>query len=288
MKARGIALLLAVLAYAPAARAAPTASTEAKRLADEARSSFRKGDYRSSLETLERLQKIAPDPRHFWNMAACENKLGHHSKAIADVERYMSATPSLTSEETSAATQFLTAARAYVGTVSVTSTVDGTQVTIDGDVVGETPLAQAVILDEGQHRVRFAREKFKTVERVEQVQGGTDARWSVVLEPDAPPPASRRPSRVIPLALGGGGFALAAAGATFAVITLNKASTLQAECGSTCAPSRWQSFSAMQTVGDVMLVAGGAAIAAAVITWVLQPGARKSDQALTPLGAATF
>jgi hypothetical protein len=276
--------LLAILAactLAPVVRAQPD---ESKRTAEEARALFRKGDYRGSLDALERLQRIAPDPRLFWNMAACENKLGHHAKAIAYVERYVAAIPALSAEEKTSATQFLSAARAYVGTVTIASNIDGTEVTIDDEVLGKTPLAKPILLDEGEHRVRFARDRHKTVDRTERVTGGSDLRWSVELEPIAPAPkpvveVARRPSRLGPILVGGTGIVLAGVGGVLVGLSLDKASQLRADCGTMCPPSRWESYRTMQTAGDVMLVAGGAAVASAVVWWMLQPGPRRTESA---------
>lgn len=276
--------LLAVLAACTLAPAVHAQPDESKRTAEEARALYRKGDYKGSLDALERLQRLAPDPRLFWNMAACENKLGHHAKAIAYVERYLAAIPALTGEERTSATRFLSAARAYVGTVAIASNVDGTEVAVDDEIVGKTPLAKQILLDEGEHRVRFVHDRYKPIERAERVTGGSELRWSAELEPIAPAPkpvapVARPPSRLGPILVGGTGIVLAGVGGVLVGLSLDKASQLRADCGTTCAPSRWESYRTMQTAGDVMLVAGGAAVASAVVWWMLQPGPRRTESA---------
>ena len=120
------ALFVCVDARAEPKNAPPTSlagsfTGEAKQSYEQARALFQKGEYQAALDALERTQRLSPDPRLFWNIAACEKKLGRHAKAIGDVERYLSASASLiTDDEKREAQQFLIAARAYVGVVTVT------------------------------------------------------------------------------------------------------------------------------------------------------------------------
>ena len=264
-----------------------TLTGEAKEAFEEARTLFRKGDFTGSLDALERTQKLSPDPRIFWNMAACEKKLGHYARAVGDVDRYLTSGASiLTDDEKREAAQFIAAAKAFVGTVNVISNVDGTQVRVDETLLGTTPLAKPIVVDEGEHRVRFVRSGYKTVERTEQAPAGSDLRWAVELAPEseaaaststATPPLSspsihaKAPSRLGPLLLGGAGIAVAGAGAIFVGLTLREASKIETECGTTCPPSRWEKYRTMQTAGDVLLGVGGAALLGSAIWWILQP-----------------
>jgi len=258
---------------------------EAKQAKERARALFQKGDYAGALEDLERAQRLAPDPRLFWNIAACEKKLGRYAKAMGHVALYQSAATGLSDAEKDDAAQFLIAVRAYVGIVTVTANVDGTAVSVDGEPMGATPLATPIVLDEGDHAVRFVRDGYKTVEHTEHVRAGTQLRWTVELEPNQPavtpvtpailprqePRPEGSPSRTGPLLLGGAGLAMAATGGVLGAVTLDQASKIRDDCGSSCPPSRWEKYRTMQTVGDVLLVVGGAALAAGVVWWVLQP-----------------
>jgi hypothetical protein len=210
-------------------------------------------------------------------MAACENKLGHHALAIAYVERYLAAASGLTEDDRAAASRFLAAARAYVGSVVVTSNIEGTQVIVDGTLVATTPQTKAVLLDEGVHQVRFVRDGYKAAERTERVLGGgAEMRWAVVLDKDGPdaapsPPPERRPLRIGPILLGAAGVAAAGTGAVLVGISLGRASDVESECAPSCPPSRWEKFRTMQQVGDVLLLVGGAALAGGVVWWLVQP-----------------
>ena len=247
---------------------------------DEARVLYAKGDYAAALVTLERGQKESPDPLFFWNMAACEKKLGHNAKAIRYVERYLSAAgPVLTSGEKRTATQFLVAASAYVGTVKVTANIEGTDVFVDDVLMGTTPIVKALVVDHGEHTVRFARAGHLTITRIENVTGGSESTWSASLAPLARPeprdrsvpPSPPPPSRFGPVLVGGSGVIVLGVGAVLTALSLNKASMLKSECATNCAPAQWDGYPAMQTAGSIMLGVGGAATVTAVVWWVLQP-----------------
>jgi hypothetical protein len=52
-------------------------------------------------------------------------------------------------------------------------------------------------------------------------------------------------------------------------------SSLRDECGSSCAPSRWEGWRTVETTGDVLLVVGGAMVVGATIWWLV---GRKSGE----------
>ncbi len=268
-------------------------SGDAKAALERGRALYAKGDYAGALQALEQAQRLSPDPRLFWNMAACEKKLGHNAKAMGHVERYLAAGASVLSEdEKRDATQFLTAARAYVATVTVVGSVDGVEVFIDDELVGTTPFARPILVDQGEHRVRFARAGYRMAERAERAVGGAELRWAVELEPEkievlahpaspstTPPNTISSPSRVGPLLLGGAGLATAVAGGVLVGLTLNEARSIEAECGTTCPPSRWEQYRTLQTTGDVLLAVGGTALVVGILWFVLQPTSRHEARA---------
>ena len=324
ISARALAVALVLILPATSARIAhaqpqtrPALTGDAKAAYDQARALYAKGDYAGSLVALERAQRLSPDPRLFWNMAACEKKLGHHANAMRHVERYLGAAAGvLTDDEKREATQFLTAASAYVGRVTVTSNVEGTQVLVDDDLVGTTPVPKPIVVDQGERRVRFVRSGYTSIERSERVTGGSELHWTIELQPDrastppslsdrprgrdvAPSSPSAGPSRLGPLLVGGGAVVVAGVGAVLVGISLSEASQIEKECGTTCAPSRWEKYRTMQTTGDVLIGVSGAALVTAVVWWILQPRSEPLDTSprartsfvLTPAGAslgATF
>jgi hypothetical protein len=279
-------VVLAGLMASTSASAAPPSKPRSRPVAPEAREDyeaaralFAKGDYKGCVEALERAQKAAPDPLLFWNSAACEKKLGHYAKAINYVERYLVASAgTLSDDEKKEATQFLDASRAFVARVTVSANVDGVQVFVDGDLVGTSPLEKPIVVDEGEHAVRYTRSGYEAIERKERAISGADMRWAVDLAPSKaehglarPTTPGKKPSRIGPIVLGIGGVAAAGVGTYFALTTLGEASTIQSECGTTCPPSRWEKYRDEQHVGDVLIAVGGAALVGAIVWWLVTP-----------------
>ena len=109
---------------------------------------------------------------------------------------------------------------------------------------------------------------------------GAELRWAIDLAPVVAlePPRKEEPprhNRLGPIVLGGSGILAAGIGTFFVVDTLGEASTIERECGTACPPERWESQRDQQLVGNVLIIAGAAALAGAAVWWVLQSGTAK-------------
>jgi hypothetical protein len=221
------------------------------------------------------------------------------------VELYLSGSSTLLKDdERREAERFLAAARTLVGSVTVTSNVDGTQIIVDGELLGTTPLSKPIVVDEGSHEVRFSRPSRPAsgVTRTEIVAAGAEIRWVVDLPPDSASssnasssasssPSSSPPSlwagRLGPVLVGATGAVAATAGGVFVGISLHQANVVEGECGTSCPPSRWEKYRTMQTAGDVLLVTGGSLLVAGVVWWLLQPSG-KSDHRTASIPGFVF
>ena len=195
-----VALQFATHAYAqsPKRPATPSLSEtlqgDAKEAYEEARRLFKAGEFKTSLASLLRAHSLSPDPRLYWNMAACEKKLGHHAKAVSYVEKYLASGGSVLSEEERRdAAEFLAAARTLVGTVTVTSAeagardrteLSGVELYVDDELIGTTPFQAPILIDGGERRVRVRRPGYKESARAERVPAGGAATWVLELERD--------------------------------------------------------------------------------------------------------
>ncbi len=158
---------------------------DAKGAYEQARDRFRAGDYVSSLRSLQRAQKLSPNPRLFWNMAACEKKLGHHAKAIAYVESYLTAgTAVLSDDERREANDFVGAMRTLVGAATVKSVLEGVQLFVDDEFVGATPFSKPLVVDAGTRRIRYTRPGYKEGFRTESVPAGGATAWVLEMDRD--------------------------------------------------------------------------------------------------------
>src|SRR5689334_18742331 len=137
-RALGVGLGIAIaMTLARASAAPPELKGEAKTRYEHARTLYQSGSYDEALAELQRAQEISPDPRLFWNMAACEKKLRRYARAIEHVEKYLQTGGTLVSEsEKKEAKEFLSAIRVFVAEVRVTSNVEGASVYVDDELVG--------------------------------------------------------------------------------------------------------------------------------------------------------
>jgi hypothetical protein len=274
-----------------------TLTGPAKDFYDQARARFRVRDYAGALELLRSAQEASPDPRLFWNMAACEGKLHHYAVAISLVEKYLTTGgPLLGPAEKKDAKQFLEAASVFVGNVVLGGAPDGTKVFIDDELIGTTPFAKPIRVDQGERRVRFVLTGYRPLERTESVIGGTDQHWVVALEPErapepaplrvaivAPPPKQPMPARIAPFLVGGAGLVVAATGAALLGVSFQQFSNFEAQCSPICSPSQYGPYQSMQVSGYVLLGVGVAALGAGLLWWSLRgkpPVARAAQAAL--------
>jgi hypothetical protein len=256
-----------------------TLTGPAKAFYERARVRFREGDYAKALELLQEAQAASPDPRLFWNMAACEEKLHHYALAMSLVEKYLATGgPLLGPPEKKDARQFLEAAAVFVGNVVLSGAPEGTKVFIDGELIGTAPFAKPIRVDQGQHRIRLVRTGYRDLERSEAVIGGADQHWAIALEPEPPrvavaAPAPRPPpprARLGPLLVGGAGLVVAVAGAALVGVSFQKFSDLDNQCAPICSPSQYGPYQSLQVSGYVLIGAGVAALAAGIVWWSLR------------------
>src|SRR5688500_9591933 len=311
-------LLLCLLAFLEtAAFAAPpkhpplaeALKGDARVLYDAARDLFKAGDYPSAYAKFQRALELSNDPRLYWNLAACERKVKHNANVLRLLDTYLREGEGwLSDEDRSEASRAAAAVRAFVAAATVkTDPPDGVEIFVDDVKIATTPQAKPLWIDMGSHRVRFAKEGHGTLERSEEIPAGGELTWSIVLvsstakpkpppqaPPPPPPPPPPRPekpeparhSRTGPIVLGGAGLALAGGGAGLAISTTNRFSKLKDECGSACDRERWKTDRTLQIVGDVLLIAGTAAVVGAVVWWIVQPSSSAPEP--SRVGKVTF
>lgn len=179
----GAALLLA----GPAA-AAETPLVDA--LTGQAREDYKSavllysdGDYAGAVVKFRTAHERSGEPRLLWNIAACEKNLRHYGNVLKLVERYRRETAGRLSDERRRETEALIeAVRALVSTVHVVVDEPGATIFVDDVPAGTTPLAEPLLLDLGQRRLRIAKAGFKDHTIVQDFAGGSQTTLSVTLE----------------------------------------------------------------------------------------------------------
>lgn len=249
-----------------------------------------RGDYAGALLHFEAAYRLFPSPKIALNMGSCHAKLGHAVAALEHYERFLreaepQTDPALRAQAERAAAEM----RTKVGEIEVRAP-EGTEVRLDGEVVGRAPIA-VLRAEPGAKRVVLAAPGRPDYDEIVDVGAGQRV---VVMLPDSPPPAavalapapdlpaiSARPAPPPPprrrkwtwIAAGAAGVLSVAAIVTFAR-TKSKYDDLADSCGATpegCASGDVDGVQSGVLATNVLIGAGAAAAVGAVALWFLEP-----------------
>ena len=199
MKARSIAVCLALtLAFPVAARAGdpPTkaATQEGRERFKRGVDLFRDGDFRTALIEFNRANEVAPSHKIQFNIAQTCLELQDYACALHAFEKYLSeGGKDVAKDRQVTSEREIARLKKLVGSVRVISNKDGAEVSIDDVVVGRTPLADALVVGAGRHKVTVSLPPLPPTTRVVDVAGGDKADVEISLAepaPVAPPPAA--------------------------------------------------------------------------------------------------
>jgi PEGA domain-containing protein len=194
-------LSICVLAVATTARAqavppAPAApNTSPAGGVRDARTLFAAGAFSEASAAFADAYAKTRDPRDLWNLAACEAKLAHWSKTRSALRDY-AASPAVGGADRNEATSVVEELRPLVSTLALTVNEAGTDVILDGDSLGVTPLAPFEV-DVGTHGLLVRKTGFQEDTQRFDVESGKDLKIDVRLrkadEPWFSPLVGQRP-----------------------------------------------------------------------------------------------
>jgi hypothetical protein len=158
-------------------------------------------DFASALAKYKEAYDASNDPRLLFDMAVCERDLHAYARMQGLLLRYLrEAGDTLSSEQRTDIDAALAAIHALVGTVNLAVSEAGAEVTVDGEIVGTTPLGAPFAVDAGKHSLAVKKRGFDTVEENIDVPGGNEATVAitfVALVPAAHLSVSSDPSATI-------------------------------------------------------------------------------------------
>ncbi len=121
---------------------------------------YERSEYPAAAHEFEEAYRISKRPELLYNMGKSYDGQGDHARALAAYRRFLTAVASSPDRPTVQAR--VTALGALVGRVTIRASVEGSAVTIDGTPVGTTPLAEAIELNPGGHKIEIVREGYAT------------------------------------------------------------------------------------------------------------------------------
>lgn len=220
-------------APAPATTPAPAApdpnspSSQARALFVTGQEAYARGDYPAAIASWEQALALDPRPQLHYNIAQAHGRLGRIEEELASLRRYLDATSSDDPNAASARARLASLEQRIAATgIAITGELQGAQVVVDGQVRGELPMAEAILVRPGSHAVDVLLDGYEPFHATVVVHAGDQAPLAVVLRraraSEATSSGPRHPMRA-PIALYASGGAALAAGATFGVLALTTA-----------------------------------------------------------------
>lgn len=297
-----------------AARADDVSAHDAQARFEEGLARVKGGDFEGARLSFAEAYAVLKKPDILWNLALAEQKSGHPVEAIGHFKQLQH--DARTDADRVNASKHVTDLLVQTGHIEVAATT-GTQVSVDGSIVGVAPLADQVDVAAGKHHVEATTSQGKksadvdaalgqvvhvsfleaapTVEGKPQPQpaAATDAQPA----PAAPAPESTAskpfftPRTITVVSIGSVAVLFGVMGLGFGIASSNDASTAATlrqqnpSCNGFTTPGCQQLQSTTQAQHDehvtseAMWIVGGVLAAGAVATWFLWPKAPQGASA---------
>jgi hypothetical protein len=217
---------------------------------------MQKGDFAGALAKFDEAFGRVQSPKILFNRGKARQALGQDVGALEDFERFLDEAPYAPKESRREAQAAVDALRPKLAYIEVQTEDAGSSISIDGHLIGQSPLVRPSVVAPGAHEVRV--EKAGATFEVRQVSpiAGQKVRVVVKLTATQPPPvAARAPiSRVEPSP------APASPAAEPLAPSLTRdapAPTTVSERGGAVKPTPWQVTSGRVGIGVTVVLAGG-------------------------------
>jgi tetratricopeptide (TPR) repeat protein len=168
-----LALLVAVatLAHAPAAFAQDQAA-EASGHFDRGVSFYRDGDYTAAMVEFKKAYELDPNYRVLFNLGQTSRELRDYASALRSFERYLSeGGTKIDAERRKRVEGWVAELRGKIGNLTITSNVEGAEISVDDIVVGTTPLAAPVVVNAGRRKVSLVKSGYAPRSQLVDVAG---------------------------------------------------------------------------------------------------------------------
>ena len=162
MRTRPIAVAV-LLAFAPAVVAIPATAQSAAEdpTTDMARARFKegvgfydKGQFEQARASFLQAYALKKHPAVLLNLAWSSLKSGHTLEAEHYFKQFLTEGKDITDKQRADANDGLAQSHAKLGRIEVAAAA-GTEVTVDGDKAGTTPLSDPILVEPGAHTVKF-------------------------------------------------------------------------------------------------------------------------------------
>jgi hypothetical protein len=164
--------LLSWLAQSAAAPASPEVKAQAQQLLTEGTQKYQKGAYEDALESFSKAYAMFPSPKLFFNIGQAHRELGHPLDALRAFENFIQLATDASPELLAEAKQAAEKVAAMLGSLQIECPLAGTEIEIDGSLVGQTPLTDPVRATVGPHRITAIAPDRARDEKIVSVRAG--------------------------------------------------------------------------------------------------------------------
>jgi hypothetical protein len=300
------ALLLGLAVHVAPARAAD-AEHEARSQFQNGIALYKDGDFEQAAIAFARAYELKPSYKILFNIGQVRNELKRYARALEAYTRYLSeGGTEIPPERRDQVEVEVRRLEGLVGSIVVTSAVDGATVFLDDTRQDDTPLAKALVVDMGEHvvvvrkaGVELHREKVTVAGGARVVVQVEDAKQPIPQPlPEtgrgAQPPRKEEgegsPRRVWTWVAFGVGGAAAIGAAIAGGLTISAVSDLEVACdGNDCPPSEQDTIDSGQRAAmaaNVLTGIAAAGIAAGVALYFFEPDLNGTAVEIAPTASA--
>jgi hypothetical protein len=127
--------------------------TQAQALLNQGTELYAHGDYAAALEKFKSAYEVFPSPKLWFNIGQANRDLGRPVDALEAFQHFLADAPDAPAETIAEARRSAAELRSKLGRLEITSATSDAEVTVDGKLVGATPLVDPVWTTPGSHQV---------------------------------------------------------------------------------------------------------------------------------------
>lgn len=142
---------------------------------------YGEADYKGALVEFRRAMEILPSPLVLYNIGQTHYQLQNYAESLVAFERYLNEAGAKATHRADVQSS-IALLKTRVGRIDVASNVPGSEVAIDDEVSGKTPLPAPITVSLGRRKVRVSAPGYQTMDRNVDVAAGDTVPLVVTLE----------------------------------------------------------------------------------------------------------
>jgi hypothetical protein len=283
---------------APDDKSNDPAVTPAQR--EEARTRFARGtqlydegEFKLALIEFERAYSIVPNYRMLYNIGQVQQQLGQFAKALLTLQRYLTEGGSkIPAARRTAVDKDIATLRTRTANLTVQVAEPGAEISLDGNVLGMSPLPPDLLVDVGEHRIVVTKAGFRSETRTLVLAGGDSASPEFALQKEKVLVAGPTPVNTPMWVAWGTTGALAIGAGVTGIFALRSAADLETQrtrLNGTTEAERTNLASTTSLLAAVTDgLAAGAIVAGGVALYLTLTGKKNVEPARVGLSGATL